>query len=94
MTGYDPATDASMAKQWTRASNASTWRPESEFSIGDAIETVRHSVYIYLVLDASTSLRVTDPNISADQYHYIRQIRTAINKFIDTLYDRLYPNSN
>jgi hypothetical protein len=81
MSGYDPDTDESLAKQWTMVSGTNEWQVNSEYSISGAtdIQIEKRSAIIYLVLDASTSLDTTQ----------IGQIRSAANSFIDTLYNRL-----
>jgi hypothetical protein len=74
--GYDRA--AATVQQWTKASAGSTtWQRNSEYSASGSTST--SPVLIQLVLDASTSLE-------NDQ---ITQIRTAVNNFITTLYNRV-----
>jgi hypothetical protein len=86
MNGYDPGTDGSKAKQWTMKSDETEWQIESEYSIGGGtnIETDMSSAIIYLVLDSSRSLNETQ----------IGQIRTAVNQFINSIYNRANGISN
>jgi uncharacterized repeat protein (TIGR02543 family) len=81
MTGYDPATDESLAKQWYCPPSATEWQMNSEYSISGStnVQVEKRSALIYLVLDASRSLNTTQ----------IGQIREAANGFINLLYDRL-----
>jgi uncharacterized repeat protein (TIGR02543 family) len=81
MSGYNPATDESTAKQWTMTSGTTDWQVNSEYSISGAtdIQIEERSAIIYLVLDASTSLNSTQ----------IGQIRSAAVEFINSLYDQL-----
>jgi hypothetical protein len=79
ISGYDPRTDT--AKQWTKAPGSSSWQINSEYSASGSADTTVDTMFVYLVLDASTSLNSSQ----------ITQIRTAVNSFIDTLYDRTHP---
>jgi hypothetical protein len=74
--GYDPAT--ATVQQWTKPSAGSTtWQRNSEYKATGSTST--STVFIQLVLDASTSLE-------DDQ---IKDIRTAVDKFIATLHNRV-----
>jgi uncharacterized repeat protein (TIGR02543 family) len=86
MSGYDPATDESTAKQWTMTSGTTEWQVNSEYSISGAtdVQVEKRSAIIYLVLDASTSLNNTQ----------IGQIRSATIEFINSLYNRLNGGSS
>jgi hypothetical protein len=77
--GYDPQSDT--AKQWFKSSDL--WQINSEYSASGSTETTVNmdTMLVYLVLDASTSLNTEQ----------IGQIRTAVNGFITTLYDRTHP---
>jgi hypothetical protein len=81
MAGYNPAADASLAKQWTMTSGTTEWQVNSEYSISGATDTQveKRSALIYLVLDSSTSLNTTQ----------IGLIRSAANEFINVIYNRL-----
>ncbi|MDR2071575.1 MAG: hypothetical protein LBP81_09205, partial [Treponema sp.] len=78
LSGYDPKTDT--AKQWIKASTSSSWQINSEYNASGSTDTTAETMLVYLVLDASTSL----------QDSQITQIRTAVNSFIDTLYNRVH----
>jgi hypothetical protein len=74
--GYDPAT--ATVQQWTKSSaGATTWQRNSEYNASGSTST--STVLIQLVLDASTSL----------DSGQITQIRTAVNQFINKLYERV-----
>jgi fibronectin type 3 domain-containing protein len=81
VTGYDPSTDESRAKQWTKAPGATAWQVNSEYSVTGATNTEIDSLssIIYLVLDSSTSLNQTQ----------IGQIMSAAIAFINSLYSQL-----
>jgi uncharacterized repeat protein (TIGR02543 family) len=86
MSGYNPATDESKAKQWTMTSSTTEWQVNSEYSISGAteVQVEKRSAIIYLVLDASTSLNATQ----------IGQIRNAAIQFINSIYNRLNGTGN
>jgi hypothetical protein len=79
--GYNPSTDGSKVKQWTRASDEAPWQVNSEYSVAGATETEVEALssVIYLVLDSSTSLNTMQ----------IGQIRSAAEAFINSLYSQL-----
>jgi fibronectin type 3 domain-containing protein len=76
--GYADAKERSLVKQWHKPSVVSAWQFNSEYSVGGAVDTTEEhrSSVIYLVLDASTSLNLTQ----------IDQIRNASIAFIDSIY--------
>jgi hypothetical protein len=69
-------------QQWTKAVGSSAWQINSEYGASGSTST--SPVLIQLVLDASTSLNDAQ----------IGQIRAAVNRFIDSLYNRVYGGSN
>jgi hypothetical protein len=75
-------TGGATVQQWTKASAASVWQRNSEYSSSGSTST--STVLIQLTLDASTSL--SDSNIT--------QIRSAVNRFISGLYDRISGGGN
>jgi uncharacterized repeat protein (TIGR02543 family) len=85
---YDPDEKPLHAKQWLGSTDTTTdtinWGVNREYKIKGASDpyVVKRSALIYLVLDASASL-------NTDQ---IEEIRVAVNGFINSLYDRLYPD--
>jgi hypothetical protein len=86
MSGYDPDTDASLAKQWTKEPDSTVWQVTSEYSIDGAtdVQIDKRSALIYLVLDSSRSLKDDETNID-----YTVQVRSAAIDFINTLYNQL-----
>ncbi|MDR0759548.1 MAG: InlB B-repeat-containing protein, partial [Treponema sp.] len=78
ISGYNPQTDT--AKQWIKASSSSSWQINSEYDSSGSKDATVDTMFIYLVLDASTSLDSTQ----------VSQIRTAVSSFIGALYDRIY----
>ncbi|MDR0387100.1 MAG: hypothetical protein LBH57_03595, partial [Treponema sp.] len=62
-------------------SGTSEWQVNSEYSISGAtdVQIEERSAIIYLVLDASTSLNITQ----------MGQIRSAVIEFINALYNQL-----
>ena len=80
ITGYDINIDRPNTKQWIMFPGATTWQFNSEYKqAGSSTQTVENrSTVIYLVLDCSTSLSMTE----------ISQIRTAAINFINTLYSK------
>jgi hypothetical protein len=76
ITGYNPRTDTD--KQWIKTPTSSSWQINSEYAGAGSTDTTVDMMLVYLVLDASTSLNDTQ----------IMEIRTAVNSFIDTLYNR------
>lgn len=96
MIGYNPEHDGAFnpvderpphANQYFMDVGTNTWRLNSEYKIGGAteVETVKRSVLIYLVLDASTSLKTED-------FDHTDPIRGAAIKFIDAIYDKSQEN--
>ncbi|MDR2793433.1 MAG: fibronectin type III domain-containing protein [Treponema sp.] len=85
VTGYNPSTDESTAKQWLMAPDATAWQRNSEYSISGATDTQieQRSSIIYLVLDSSKSLNTTQ----------IGQIRSAAADFINSLYTQINGSS-
>jgi uncharacterized repeat protein (TIGR02543 family) len=80
--GYTPATEEYLVKQWLMSSSSTAWQGNSEYSVSGATNTTvveRRSAIIYLVLDSSTSLNSSQ----------IWQIRSAVNGFINSLYNKL-----
>jgi hypothetical protein len=74
---------ATTVQQWTKPSAGSTtWQRNSEYSASGSTST--STVLVQLVLDASTSLNDTQ----------IGQIRSAVTRFIDNLYDRVSGGNN
>jgi hypothetical protein len=57
ITGYDPRTDT--AKQWLKTPTSSSWQINSEYSASGSADTTVDTMFVYLVLDASTSLNST-----------------------------------
>jgi hypothetical protein len=76
--GYD--TKTATVQQWTKSAGSSAWQRNSEYSVSGS--TTISPVLIQLALDASTSLNDSQ----------ILQIRTAVNNFINTLYNRVTGN--
>ncbi|MDR1985983.1 MAG: hypothetical protein LBP88_03290 [Treponema sp.] len=81
VTGYTPSTDESKAKQWLMAPDAAAWQVNSEYDVGGATntQTEKRSAIIYLVLDSSKSLNITQ----------IATVRSTITDFINSLYNQL-----
>jgi hypothetical protein len=78
--GYDIAT--ATVQQWTKKSAEDPWQRNIEYIVSGSTST--STVFIQLVLDASTSL----------EDNHITQIRTAVNNFITTLYNRVTGGNN
>jgi hypothetical protein len=74
--GYDAANDT--VQQWTKPPEGSTsWQRNSEYDVAGS--TTTSTVFVQLILDASTSLEDSQ----------ITQIRNAVDQFIEILYDRV-----
>jgi hypothetical protein len=68
-------------RQWTQPTGVSTWEHNEEYSMGNDVSSTveRRSSIIYLALDSSTSLNITQ----------IGQIRQAAISFINLLYNQI-----
>jgi hypothetical protein len=86
VTGYTPATEESKAKQWLMSPGTTEWQKNSEYDVSGATNTQieKRSSIIYLVLDSSRSLNTTQ----------IGQIRSAVQEFINSLYNQLNGSGN
>jgi hypothetical protein len=73
VTGYNPAADKTLTKQWLMFPGSANWQNNSEYNSDGSSTSI-----VYLVLDCSTSLKTAE----------IAQIRTAAISFINSLYTR------